>query len=146
MQTVYSVVSPDLGHCSRIATLAGQLGYPCTGAEIRMRLAEMAGSGEHVVYVAQLPGGQIVGWVGAYILRTVELNCRVEVSGLVVDEEIRSRGIGKALLNAVEAWARTQGCTTISVRSNIIRHRAHRFYLKNGYAHVKSQKEFRKRL
>ncbi|HYX68270.1 MAG TPA: GNAT family N-acetyltransferase [Terriglobales bacterium] len=129
-----------------MAVLAGQLGYPCTGDQIRMRLAEMEAPEQYVVYIAQLPGGQIAGWIGAYVFRTVELDRSAEISGLVVDEQIRSRGIGKALLEAVEGWARARGCDAIAVRSNVKRERAHRFYLSHGYEHVKTQKEFRKRL
>lgn len=134
------------GDYHRMADLAGQLGYPCTGDQIRMRVAEMQDSNQYAVYVAQLPGGQIAGWIGAYVFRTVELDGCVETSGLIVDQQIRSRGIGKGLLDAVEEWARCRGCSVISVRSNIKRDRAHQFYTNNGYEHVKTQKEFRKRL
>jgi GNAT superfamily N-acetyltransferase len=70
----------------------------------------------------------------------------VGINGLVVDESIRSRGIGKILLSAAEEWARSIGFDVISVHSNVTRDRAHRFYLRNGYAHVKTQKEFHKSL
>jgi GNAT superfamily N-acetyltransferase len=65
---------------------------------------------------------------------------------LIVDQQIRSRGIGKALLHTAEQWARSHGCNDISVRSNVTRDRAHRFYTRNGYEHTKTQKSFHKRL
>jgi hypothetical protein len=34
----------------------------------------------------------------------------------------------------------------MSVRSNVLRRRAHGFYLRNGYEHYKTQKAFRKTL
>jgi len=34
----------------------------------------------------------------------------------------------------------------MSVRSNVIRDRAHKFYERQGYEHCKTQKAFRKRL
>jgi GNAT superfamily N-acetyltransferase len=101
---------------------------------------------QYGVFVAALPEGDVVGWVGVYILRAVELDAFAEISGLVVNEALRSRGIGKALLHAAEDWARRAGRTAISVKSNIIRDRAHRFYVSNGYELVKTQQIFRRTL
>jgi hypothetical protein len=50
----------------------------------------------------------------------------------------------KSLLAIAEQWARSHGCTTISVRSNVTRERAHRFCTRNGYEHAKTQKLFQK--
>ena len=130
----------------RIADLAGHLGYPSTGEEVRKRLSQMQDANQYAVFVAELPAGRIAGWIGLYVFRAVELETTVEISGLIVDEGIRSCGIGKILLDAAEAWARSLGCSAISVRSNVTRDRAHRFYTANGYEHVKTQKEFRKKL
>jgi GNAT superfamily N-acetyltransferase len=130
----------------RIAELAGQLGYPSTGEEVRKRLSQMQDANQYAVFVAELPAGQIAGWIGLYVFRAVELEAAAEINGLIVDAGIRSCGIGKTLLDAAEAWARTIGCNAISVRSNVTRNRAHGFYTANGYEHAKTQKEFRKKL
>ena len=58
----------------------------------------------------------------------------------------RSLGAGAKLLDAAEAWAREKKCTGMSVRSNVIRERAHAFYERQGYQHIKTQKAFRKSL
>jgi GNAT superfamily N-acetyltransferase len=132
--------------CEAMADLAGQLGYECTGEEVRKRLRDMQDSNQYAVFVAELPERQIAGWIGASLFRSIETASCVEINGLVVDNGIRSRGIGKILLSAVEEWARSIGFDVISVHSNVTRDRAHRFYLNNGYAQVKTQKEFRKSL
>jgi GNAT superfamily N-acetyltransferase len=132
--------------CEAMAELAAQLGYPCTGQQVRERLSRMQDGRVYLVLVAELTGGPIVGWVGAYIYRNIEADTCVEISGLVTHEDVRSRGIGKMLLDATEAWARSVGCNIMSVRSNVKRDRAHQFYLRNGYEVVKSQRVFRKRL
>ncbi len=106
----------------------------------------MQHSNQYTVLVAELPERQIAGWIGAYLFRSIETRSYVEINGLVVDESIRSRGIGRILLGAAEEWARSIGFDVISVHSNVTRDRAHRFYTKNGYEHVKTQKEFRKHL
>jgi len=104
-----------------------------------MRLEEMANSMQSAVYIAELPGGQIGGWIGLYLFHSVQQERRAGISGLIVDQQIRSRGIGKALLGAAESWARSQGCKAISVHTNVVRVRAHQFYARYGYARVKSQ-------
>jgi GNAT superfamily N-acetyltransferase len=50
------------------------------------------------------------------------------------------------LLARAERWAREKGCRAIGLRSNVIRDRAHAFYERHGYKHVKTQKSFRKDL
>ncbi len=129
----------------RIAELAGQLGYPSSPGEIANRAVGMKGSQEHAVFVAQL-GGEIAGWLGTYVCRMVEADARAEISGLVVDEKFRSQGIGPLLLARAEQWALEKGCGEIGLRSNVIRDRAHTFYERHGYKHVKTQKSFRKDL
>ena len=130
---------------SRIAELAGQLGYPSSPEEIAERLDGMKRSNEHAVFVAQL-GGEVAGWLGVYVCRMVEADARAEISGLVVDERFRSQGIGPLLLVRAEEWAREKGCHAIGLRSNVIRDRAHSFYERHGYKHTKTQKSFRKDL
>lgn len=129
-----------------MAGLAGQLGYPCTAEEVRRRLVEMEDPNQYAVYVAEIRAEEIVGWIGVYLFRSVELERYAEISGLVVSEEARSRGVGKGLLEAAEEWARRTGCAVISVRSNVKRERAHGFYEKNGYEWTKTQKTFCKNL
>ena len=138
--------APKPGDCDRMADLAGQLGYPSTGTQVRIRLDEMANSNHCAVCVAELPGGRIAGWIGMYLFRSVEQDRCAGISGLVVDKEFRSCEIGKILLGAAEEWARKQGCDAISVHTNVTRERAHRFYARNGYEHIKTQKYLRKSL
>jgi GNAT superfamily N-acetyltransferase len=131
---------------ARMAELAGQLSYPSTPEEIARRLQGIKGSAEAAVFVAELETGEIAGWIAVFLYRTVEADARAEVSGLVVDERFRSQRVGERLLAHAEEWAREKGCRAIGLRSNVIRDRAHAFYERHGYAHVKTQKAFRKQL
>jgi GNAT superfamily N-acetyltransferase len=65
---------------------------------------------------------------------------------MVVTRASRSQGIGSAIVSAVEQWAREQGERSLRVRSSIVRERAHKFYLREGYTEVKQQKTFVKTL
>jgi GNAT superfamily N-acetyltransferase len=82
----------------RMAELAGQLGYPAGAEEVARRPAGIRDSAEQAVFIAQLPGGEIAGWIAVFLYRCVETDARAEVSGLVVDERNRSQGIGQSLL------------------------------------------------
>jgi GNAT superfamily N-acetyltransferase len=129
-----------------IAKLSGQLGYPATEKEMAERLARLIHRpGDGVVLIAE-DSGEIVGWLHVSITPLLEVPLRAEVNGLVVDETKRSLGAGAKLLEAAERWAAGKGCKSMSVRSNVIRERAHGFYLRHGYEHFKTQKAFRKSL
>jgi len=130
---------------ARLADLTGQLGYPATAAQIRERLRDIKPTEEHTVFVAE-SAKEVIGWLHVSRQVLLESEVRAEVNGLVVADGQRSLGAGARLLAAAEKWARIHGCKSMSVRSNVIRERAHKFYERNGYEHNKTQKSFRKPL
>src|SRR5262249_58144954 len=109
-----------------LAELSGQLGYPATPEEIRSRLKRMKPSAEHAVFVAEAAGKRVIGWLHVSVSHLLETPLRAEVNGLVVADDQRSLGAGRRLLETAEEWARRKKCTAMSVRSNVIRERAHR--------------------
>ena len=130
----------------RIAALSGQLGYPTTTKEMSARLKRAIAAKGGVCFVAEAKEGGVIGWVHVSVTPLLEVERTAEINGLVVDEKVRSRGAGASLLQAAERWARRMRSSGMSVRSNVIRDRAHGFYLKQGYEHYKTQKAFRKKL
>lgn len=110
------------------------------------RLAEVLKDKEAACFVAEVPGKGVIGWIHVSVTPLLEVERRAEVNGLVVDEGSRSEGAGAKLLEAGERWARGKQCKSMSVRSNVLRERAHGFYVKRGYEHYKTQKAFRKSL
>ena len=130
----------------RLAELSGQLGYPATAAQIRERLRQIQPPSQNAVFVADSAKDGVIGWLHVSREALLECDVRAEVNGLVVAEGQRSLGAGARLLAAAEDWARKHGCKSMSVRSNVIRERAHQFYGRNGYEHYKTQKSFRKPL
>lgn len=130
----------------QLAVLTGQLGYPATTAQIRARLRGIQPASQNAVFVADSNKDGVVGWLHVSREALLESDVRAEVNGLVVAEQQRSLGAGARLLAAAEEWARKHGCASMSVRSNVIRERAHKFYERHGYEHYKTQKSFRKPL
>jgi GNAT superfamily N-acetyltransferase len=88
----------------------------------------------------------VVGWIDLSVEYHLQSEPAVLIGGLVVAESARGRGIGKQLCKAAEDWARAHGVRRLRVRSNAIRERAHAFYLRDGYAQVKTSTVFEKTL
>jgi len=128
-----------------VAALSTQLGYPSTAEQTLRRFRGIADAPDARVWVADLDGA-IVGWIHLFGNRLLESDPDIESGGLVVHEDARGRGVGRALVNAAEDWARERGYSVVSVRSNVIRKEAHEFYKGLGFEPTKSQFKFRKKL
>ena len=98
------------------------------------------------VFVAVDADGNVVGWTHVAARMNLEEEPFTELAGLIVGAAARSHGVGKALLRAAEEWARAHGFARLRVRSNVLRERAHRFYVREGYFEKKRQLVFDKLL
>ena len=95
------------------------------------------------LYVAQL-NGRVVGYAhGSGYLCTYRSPMKTLVA-ICVEEAARGKGVGKALLRAVEDWAREDGCRGVRLMSGFERGAAHEFYEHNGYVHRKNQRNYEK--
>jgi GNAT superfamily N-acetyltransferase len=127
------------------AALCTQLGYPADEAAVLARMTQIAGDPHRAVLVACLDD-VVVGWIDLSVEYHLQSEPAALIGGLVVAESARGRGIGRLLCKAAEDWARAQGVARLRVRSNAIRERAHEFYLRDGYARVKTSAVFEKTL
>lgn len=128
----------------RITALAHQLGYTVGEAHVASCLAQR--NSEFEVFVAVVPRAGVVGWMSIRAGQSLLSERRAQLEGLVVEDEYRSGGIGAALLERAERWARERSCAYLRLFSNIVRERAHSFYLRNGYAILKTEHLFQKKL
>ncbi|HST90349.1 MAG TPA: GNAT family N-acetyltransferase [Ktedonobacterales bacterium] len=142
--------SMTAGDAGEVAALCGQLGYPSTPAQVAHRFGLLAERPENAVFVAEDEDEEaekrIAGFVHVQGRLTMESDPCAEIAGLVVDEARRGAGVGRALVAVAEAWAAERGYDEVTLRSNVARERAHRFYQSLGYTITKSSHVFRKAL
>ncbi|HVO76794.1 MAG TPA: GNAT family N-acetyltransferase [Candidatus Bathyarchaeia archaeon] len=125
-----------------VAALAAQLGYPMTAEEGRERIRLILEDSEGAVFVAETDAGAVAGWVYVFGAHRLQTDPFAEIGGLIVDEAQRSKGIGTALMETAQSWARARGYAKVLVRSNVIRSLAHEFYRKLGFNQFKTQAIF----
>lgn len=129
-----------------MATLSGQLGYPIGTDELAERLRAVGANDQAAVLVAADADDQPLGWIHVEVRRTLVAPLSAQVMGLVVDDAVRSGGIGRDLLRAAEAWAASRGCRRMLEGTRVTRQRAHRFYEREGYTVQKTSYIFEKSL
>jgi GNAT superfamily N-acetyltransferase len=125
---------PRDSDAAALARLLGQLGYPADEQTVRRRLASFAASPADRLFLAEVDG-EVVGFAGIHVSPSIEHDAdTAKVSTIVVDEAHRRRGIGRALLDAVEAEARARGCGLVFLTTAERRTDAHEFYRRAGWA------------
>jgi GNAT superfamily N-acetyltransferase len=127
----------------QVAALTSELGYPSNPDQISRRFARIDGQRDQIVLIAE-EAGVPVAWLHVGVHPCLEADSFAEILGLVVMEDCRGRGVGRALVDAAAEWARAHGCNVLRVRSRLARERAHAFYERNGFRRVKTQHCFEK--
>lgn len=61
------------------------------------------------------------------------------VENIVVDDRVRSQGLGAALLHHIEAFCLVNNCSKIMLLSSIQREQAHRFFERAGFVGSKKR-------
>jgi len=119
-----------------LASLMGELGYPTTLEQMKVRFHNIEGASDHYTLVAGYKG-RIVGMIGFHTgFLYSEDGIYVRIIALVVDSSVRSKGIGKLLLAEAENYARKLGANGIVLNSGnrSEREHAHQFYKNMGYS------------
>ena len=130
----------------RLAELSEVLGYPVEPDVVKQRIERLLSRPQNVLLVADLAESGVAGWIHAAEQDILETGRSCEILGLVVAANQRNHGKGRRLVERVEQWAVERGLRQISVRSNVLRSESHQFYERLGYARVKTQHAYRKRI
>jgi GNAT superfamily N-acetyltransferase len=128
-----------------IAQLTSQLGYDLAEGDAAARLSRIMARDDQRFLVADFDG-RAIGWVHIVLVEYVDAEAFALIGGLVVDQAHRGSGIGRALLNSAENWARERGVSMVRLSSTVARTAAHRFYENLGYTKIKTQHSFIKPL
>ena len=94
------------------------------------RVRGMQDDGYRLAYVED--GGAVVAAAGYRIHATLFMGKNLYVDDLVTSEKNRSQGYGKVLIDWLRAVAKDSDCNYLHLDSGTQRHRAHRFYLRQG--------------
>lgn len=132
------------GDLSEVRGLVSQLGYSCYEGELTERFGKLMKLSQHALKVWK--DDQVRGVIHLEEVFDLIEEKKVEIKALVVDEESRSRGIGRALLEEAAQWAKERGCTTMYLSCNIKREKAHSFYLRESFALLKTAHFFERKL
>jgi aminoglycoside 6'-N-acetyltransferase I len=117
--------------------------------ELAAEIAEFLTDPDQVVFVAPRAEGGLYGFVEAGVrpfANGVDEQPCAFVEGWWVDADARRAGIGRALIAAVESWARERGFSELGSDAeldNLISHRAHEAL---GFEERERVVYFRKRL
>ncbi len=139
---IRTMETPD---AEAISTLSHQLGYPATLEACRERIDAILQHPDHCTFVA-IVNEHVVGWIHGFHTINLESDAFVAIAGLVVDENHRRMGIGKALIDKVIEWTVSKKCGRVRVRCNALRKASHLFYEALEFREVKEQKIFDRRV
>jgi aminoglycoside 6'-N-acetyltransferase I len=103
----------------------------CPAAEQEREVDECLASDSDAVFFVERPAGGLCGFLEASI-RPWAVNCAAMpvgyLEGWYVDADSRQRGVGRALVRAAEAWAKSNGCRQMASDAelwNTLSQRAH---------------------
>ena len=116
-----------------IARLLCQLGHLTTPEQLAQRWARWAEEG-NTALVAPRTDGTLAGVAVLHRMHVLHRPRPVgRVTALVVDLDVRDRGLGRALVDAAEAACRAAGCGLLEITSHARLVDAHGFYAHLGY-------------
>lgn len=116
-----------------IVPLANKL-HPTIDAEkIRAYLAEMFNLPTYHCF-GLWQNGKLIAMSNGWITVRFYSGKQLEVDNVIVDPEIRSKGVGKYFFTCIQDWAVLNGCHTIELNTFVQNSKSHKFYFNEGYA------------
>lgn len=122
-----------------------EMGYDFPVERTQETLRALLASPRNKILVAE-NRGQVLGYVHLEDYDLLYAPHMKNVLGIAVAGKVRRQGVGKALLQAGEEWARQTGAAAVRLVSGETRKGAHAFYQSLGYTGNKLQRNFKKAL
>ena len=76
---------------------------------------------------------KLVAISGYWILRMLYCGKYLQISNLIVDKDYRNHGIGTAMLDYFEKYAKEQNCDKFVLDSNIANKKSHELFERQGF-------------
>ncbi|BBL91323.1 GNAT family N-acetyltransferase [Vibrio rotiferianus] len=117
--------------------LHAPLAFVAPSEEDRTFLRNMLADEARLFLVAE-EGQQVLGFITATITQNETISFLIKdpicrIGTIVVDENQKSKGVGRALMASVEQWARESGATQVRLEVMEFNHNAQQFYDKLGF-------------
>lgn len=120
-----------------------EMGYDYPKDKTEEKLKSLLKSDKDKIFVA-LIDNIVVGYVHANDYDLIYAPHMKNIMGIAVSSDFKKKGIGRALLSAVEDWAKKSGAGGVRLVSGATRIGAHEFYRHCGYSGDKQQINFKK--
>ena len=117
------------------------LGYEYDAGKTKERLAGILKCGTDRLYVACVDK-YVIGYIHGSSYECTYSDPLKNILAIAVDGRYQGQGTGRALLGAIESWAKESRCCGVRLVSGYDRTAAHEFYLHCGYINRKQQKNF----
>ena len=108
-----------------------QLRTSFTEQQLLTRIHQQQDQGYKLAIVEQ--DEQVLCVAGLVVQQKLAWGKHIYIDDLVSDQQTRSRGAGKCMLDFLKHWGRQQGCQQLHLDSGVQRFAAHRFYLREGF-------------
>lgn len=119
------------------------LGYSFPPDATEQKIRRALASGRDFIAVAECEN-RVIGYIHAVDYDVLYAPPYKDILALAVSIEHQCSGVGRALLDAVERWARESGAQGIRLVSAAARTGAHEFYKRCGYRYSKAQYNLKK--
>ncbi len=129
---------------TQVAGLLEELGFSIKPAFIRLKIEILYKSDRDTVLVSEL-GGKVLGVAHLHVTEMLHEPGHIgRIMTIVVKNEHKRSGIGRALMISLEILAQEAGCTRLEISNDIPREGAREFYRSLGY--TEESKRFVKKL
>jgi len=139
MISVRHAISKDAESIAKLN--ANEFGYKYPVEKTKERIKDILNKSTDRIFVV-CENNAVVGYAYACNYEGTYFDAQKNIMAIAIDSNHRGKGLGKALLNAVEDWAKVECCIGIRLVSGIDRTGAHEFYRHCGYKLRKEQKNF----
>jgi GNAT superfamily N-acetyltransferase len=78
--------------------------------------------------------GKLVAMSNGWITVRFYSGKQLEVDNVIVDPNLRSKGVGKYFFACIQDWAHRHQCKTIELNTFVQNSKSHKFYFNEGYA------------